>query len=86
MFNELKKSLASWKASYDDRQKLQHCYVVLSLIVVLVSGVISLFNQDLGQSVLLVAVALAGIFVINAVIWSWIESGVLSKIGRRSSK
>jgi len=83
MFEQFKESLASWKKNYSERQQMQHAYLMITLLVVLVSGVVSLLNQDLGQSLVLVAVLAGGIFLINAIVWSILESSVIAKIGRK---
>ncbi len=85
MLEEVRKSLVSWKISSNDRVKLQHTYIVLSLIMFVISGIVSLASQSIGQSLLLVSLSLFVIFLINAIIWSWLDSGILRKLPTKNS-
>ncbi len=84
MFNSLYNALLEWNRSSDDRQKLQHTYIVLTVLSVIVAGIVSLVDNQSGQDMLLITVAAGAIFLVNAVIWSLLESTLLAKLsGRR---
>lgn len=86
MFETLKQSFAAWSAKSSDRVKLQHTYIVLAVALLVVAGVIGLMNRELGQNVLLLAIISAGMFLINAVVWSLLQSAVLSRVPSRRSQ
>lgn len=80
MYNSLKQSLSSWNDQTSDRQKLQHTFIGVALTLVVVAGVLGLLNQSLGQQILAVAIASAGVFLVNAVVWALLQSFVLFKL------
>lgn len=86
MFETLRESFATWNAKTNDRVKLQHTYIVLAVALLVVAGVIGLMNRELGQNVLLLAIISAGMFLINAVVWSLLQSAVLSRTPSRRSQ
>jgi len=79
-------SIDRWKASKNERQKLQHAYLVLVVAIVLVAGVISLFNTGLGHTVVKIALIAGGAFLVNAVAWNLLQSSVISKLPSKSKK
>lgn len=83
MFNALKESLQKWNTKYGERAKLQHAYIVAAIGLVVVAGIVGLINHNLSQNILLVAIVSAGAFLINAVVWSLLQSAVLSRISAR---
>ncbi|MCL2173939.1 hypothetical protein FWH58_01410 [Candidatus Saccharibacteria bacterium] len=54
----------------NERQVLQHVYVVMSIATLVVAGIIGLLSNQLGQKLLLVAITLLGMFMANAVLWA----------------
>jgi len=85
MVESLKEALISWQAKNDERVKLQHLYIILALVLLLVAGVIGLINRDLGQNILAVAIVSAAMFLVNAVVWSLLQSALLSRLPARRS-
>jgi tellurite resistance protein TehA-like permease len=80
MIEIIKDFLLTWKTTSSDRTKLQHTYLVASVALLLGAGVIGLFNREIGQNLLAVAVMAAGVFLINAVVWSLLQSAVLLRL------
>ncbi len=80
MYESLKSSLTTWNDTTSDRNKLQHLYIATALSLLAVAGVIGLLNQSLGQQLLAIAIAAAGIFLINAVAWALLQSFVLFRL------
>ena len=80
MIDIIKDFLLTWKTTSSDRTKLQHTYLAASVALLLGAGVISLFNREIGQNLLAVAVMAAGVFLINAVVWSLLQSAVLLRL------
>lgn len=83
MFDALNESLQKWNTKYDSRAKLQHTYIVAAIGLVLAAGVIGLVNRSMGQNVLVAAIISAGAFLTNAVVWSLLQSAVLSRLAAR---
>ncbi|MBI3889648.1 hypothetical protein HY312_03705 [Candidatus Saccharibacteria bacterium] len=77
MYESLKSSLTTWNDTTSDRTKLQHFYIAIATTLLIIAGVIGLLNQSLGQQLLAVAIAAAGIFIVNAVAWALLQSFVL---------
>jgi cell division protein FtsW (lipid II flippase) len=85
MFETIKESLGKWQSNNDDRTKLQHTYIAAALGLLVAAGIIGLMNRDLGQNILIVAIISAGIFLVNAVVWSLVQSAVISRATIRST-
>lgn len=85
MYQSLKTSLSSWNEETTDRQKLQHTYVCVAVLLLITAGVIGLLNQPLGQQILAIAIAAAAIFLINAVAWALLQSFVLFRLNERTT-
>lgn len=86
MFEVLMASLNKWNATKTERQKLQHSYIVLAFAIVLLAGIVSLFNANLGHQVVLVALGSTAAFAVNAVIWNLLKSSLIEKLSSRSKK
>jgi cell division protein FtsW (lipid II flippase) len=80
MFESIKSYLNNWNVSKSERQKLQHTYLLIAVIVVLVSGIISLLNAKLGHRIVLVAVFAVLAFLANALVWNLLQSSVIAKL------
>jgi small-conductance mechanosensitive channel len=80
MYESSKSSLRAWNESTTDRTKLQHFYIAIAVLLLVVAGVIGLLNQNLGQQILAVAIAAAGIFIVNAIAWALLQSFVLFRL------
>ncbi len=85
MYQSIKQTLITWTQETDDRQKLQHAYIALAAALLIAAGVIGLLNYPLGQQLLAVAIAAAGIFLINAIAWALLQSFVLMRLPVRRS-
>ena len=87
MFESLKSSLTTWDAKTGERVKLQHAYIIVAVVLLVVAGVIGLMNRELGQNILIVAIISAAMFLANAVAWSLLQSAFLMRIAasKRSS-
>lgn len=83
MIESLKTSLALWQAKTSDRAKLQHTYIIVAVGLLIAAGIIGLLNRTLGQNILGISILCAAIFLVNAVVWSLLQSAVLSRISSR---
>lgn len=79
MIKVLTDSLRSWIVSTDTFTKLQHSYVALSLTSLVIAGLISLINYDLGQSLLFISLMLILIFVANGIVWAVVRTFIVAE-------
>lgn len=86
MFNALYNAILEWNRGTDDRQKLQHAYLVIAVSVVIIAGLVSLLDSETGQDLLVISVAAGGVFLANAVLWSILDSVVIAKLSNRRKK
>ena len=86
MFNTLYNAILEWNRSTDDRKKLQHTYVVITIISLFVAGLVSLLDAETGRDLLVVTVVAGGIYVANAVLWSLVDSFVVAKLTNRRKR
>lgn len=80
MYESLKTTLSSWNESTSDRNKLQHFYIALAVLLLVAAGVIGLLNQNLGQQILALAIAAAAVFLVNSIAWALLQSFVLFRL------
>ena len=84
MFNALYNSLLEWNRTSNDREKLQHLYLLIVVLSVIVAGIVSLVDNTAGQDLLVITLAAGAIFIVNAVLWSLLDSTVVARLsGRR---
>ncbi len=86
MFNALYNAILEWNRTANERQKLQHTYVTIAVVVVIIAGLVSLLDSQTGQDMLVVSLIAAGIFLVNAVLWSILDSVVIAKLSNRHKK
>jgi undecaprenyl pyrophosphate phosphatase UppP len=85
MLETLKESLRRWSDITEDRHKLQHTYLASSVLLIIIAGVVGLFNYDAGQQLLLIALLAAMIFLINAVVWALASAAIFTRIEEHDS-
>ncbi len=87
MFESIKSILLNWNLTTNERQKLQHSYLAITAIVIIVAGIFSLLNAKLGHRIVYIAMVAIGAYLVNAVVWNLLKSSFISKLpSRRSSK
>ena len=80
MFLALKEIISDWNSTYGERAKLQHAYLAAGLLGVVLAGLISLLNPEVGQTVLRFCLAGFAIVVANAIVWALLFSFIISKL------
>jgi NADH:ubiquinone oxidoreductase subunit 6 (subunit J) len=83
MIQHIRDTLVDWNKSTSERHKLQHAYVALSVALLLVAGLIGLLDNELGKRIASLAVVALAVFVVNAVVWSLLESSVFSRLRKK---
>lgn len=86
MFDSIIVYLNTWNARKTERQKLQGAYLVATIIIVLLSGVLSLINNRLGHILLKVALLAVATFLVNAVSWGILQSSVIDKLASKPKR
>lgn len=86
LFTALKASLSTWNKATNERVKLQYVYAVTGIALLVVSGLVSLINDQLGFQLLSVTFTIAAVFFINVVVWALFDSIILSKLPKNPSR
>lgn len=79
MFEHFVAMIQNWAATTTDRQKLQHTYLTLMILVTLVAGVIAFLDGQKGHQVMYVVALMSVAFLANAIVWNILNSAFLSK-------
>jgi len=85
MFESVKEALTSWNTKYSERAKLQHAYIIIAALLLVVAGVVGLMNRELGQNILVISIISAAMFLANAIAWSLLQSALLFRLPRRNT-
>ncbi len=72
--------LAKWNKNTDSLGKMQGAYAVMAITVFLLAAIVSLVNQNLGQSILFLAFVLGLAFIGNGVVWALVRTFVIPRI------
>jgi hypothetical protein len=75
--------LNNWNTNKNERQKLQHAYIILTILIILIAGIISLFNAKHGHSFVKAALFTTAAFTSNAIIWSLVQTSLITKLNTR---
>lgn len=86
MLEMLKQLMQEWHKNNDRLAKLQGLYVVIGLMLLVVAGLASLANQQLGRTLLEFAKYGGLAFVANFVTWTLFDSLFLAKLPVAKSK
>jgi len=80
MYESIKSSLVIWNTKTTERQKLQQLYLAIIVVGILVAGVTSLLNAEVGHNLVLVAIFAILVFLSNAIAWNLLKAGLLSAL------
>lgn len=83
MIQTLKDLLTDWNATYGERAKLQHAYIVACVAGIVLAGLVGLLNYDASRAILRVCFAGLGIVVVNAIAWALLFSFVINKLPKK---
>ncbi|MEK7152642.1 MAG: hypothetical protein AAB834_01735 [Patescibacteria group bacterium] len=86
MIQTIKDMLSEWNATYSERVKLQHAYLVASIAGIVVAGLVGLLNYDASRAILRVCFAGLVIFVVNGIAWALLFGMVLNKFPARRTR
>jgi undecaprenyl pyrophosphate phosphatase UppP len=83
MLEAIKDMLIQWNNTHNERAKLQHAYIILIIIGIILAGLVGLLNYDASRTILRICFAGVGVVVANAIIWALLSSMVLSRLSVR---
>jgi hypothetical protein len=86
MYESIKTALNEWNGETSERQKLQHLYLVIIIVGVLIAGIVSLVDAQLGHTIVSVSLCAILVYFANAVVWNLLQAGLLSKLSSRSKR
>ena len=78
--------LQNWNMSFTERTKLQHVYIALVVIAIVVGGVVSLVYDELGHEIVVLGGYALGVFVVNALVWALVRVYLLGYLERTPAK
>lgn len=86
MYDALRQSLIEWNKHTDQRAKLQHTYAVVALVLLVTAGLFSLVNEQIGTQLLMITFGLAIVFFVNVATWALLDSIILSKLPKSTTR
>ena len=86
MFETLYNAITTWNQRATDRQKLQHFYGFLVVVLVFIAGIIALATGTVSDLLLYVSAVIATTFVVNFVGWSLLKTTVLESLPRTNQR
>lgn len=84
MFTSIQRDLVQWFKTTDDRTKLQHSFLAITVVLFVASGLLGLLNHRLGQILLQTAYVAIAAFLINALTWALLQAFVFSRLNARA--
>lgn len=82
----LKDFLIRWNKEKNERQKLQGVYLVFGSVFVIIAGVITFINVTAGYTLVWAGLILLGAFVLNGLVWHFMDSAVLRNLKQTTRK
>lgn len=86
MYQRVLTYLTQWNKDTDERVKLQYAYAFGGAALLVIAGLIGLFNYSLGQFLLPIALAAIAIFFINAIVWALLTAFIFLRLERPAAK
>jgi len=86
VFESIKAFLINWNSSTSERQKLQHSYLIITVVAVLVAGIVSLLNAKLGHRLVTIAIIAIGAYIANAIVWNLLQSSVVDRLPSKTRR
>ena len=73
-------TLNKWYQETDSRVKLQHAYMALAIIGIIVAGLVGLVRYEVGQTLVTISFICLGVFIVNAIAWALLNGLVLMRL------
>ncbi len=78
--------IRKWNTAKTEREKLQDVYLLLGVAIIVISGLITFINVEVGYVLVTIGLLFLGAFVINGISWHLLSSIFLSKYSSRAKK
>jgi predicted lysophospholipase L1 biosynthesis ABC-type transport system permease subunit len=82
---QFKEMLITWNQTRGEREKLQHAYVVVAVIGLVIAGLVGLLNDNLSGMIVQVCIFALGVFLANVVVWALLYSLVIARLPKRTN-
>ena len=86
MFESVQEYIRKWNTTKTEREKLQSIFFILGSGIVLLAGLMTFINAEVGYGMVTIGLVLLAVFIINGVSWHLLSSIFLSKLTTRSKK
>lgn len=80
MIQSFKEVLINWNASHGERTKLQHTYVAVAIVGIIVAGLVGLLNREVSQLIVGISLLGIGVAIVNEFMWALLYSLVITKL------
>ena len=80
----IKEMLITWNQTRGEREKLQHAYVFVALVGLVIAGLVGLLNDNLSGLIVQVCLAALGVFLANVIVWALLYSLVITRLPKRN--
>ena len=75
--------LRNWNKSVSEREKLQHLYICIIVIVTVIAGLTALIDPLLGHQLIIVALIAGVAFLANALVWALARVYLFDRLDRK---
>ncbi|HSE60997.1 MAG TPA: hypothetical protein VLA88_01740 [Candidatus Saccharimonadales bacterium] len=79
----IKEMLINWNITRGEREKLQHTYIAVALVGLVIAGLVGLLNDNLSSMIVQVCLIALGVFLCNVVVWALLYSLVITRLPRK---
>jgi hypothetical protein len=76
----IKDILRNWNAAHSERAKLQHIYLAVGILGIILAGLVGLIDYDASRAILRLCFVALGIFLVNAIVWALLFSLVITRL------
>ena len=80
MIQSFKEMFIQWNTEHGERTKLQHAYLFVAVVGIVLAGLVGLLNRDLSQIIVGVSLASLAIGLANLLVWALLYSLVIVKL------
>ena len=85
MIQSFKEMLTTWNAEHSERVKLQHAYVAIAIVGIVLAGLVGLLNSEVSHIIVGVSLISLGVGLANLLVWALLYSLVIIKLPSRKT-
>lgn len=86
MLQSFKEMLVNWNTAHGERTKLQHTYVAVAIVGIIIAGLVGLLNREVSQLIVGISLISLGVALANEFMWALLYSLVITKLPTRRRK